>query len=120
MLLTERLHLFDDAGGVLYRERVRHGEDGREAANRCGARTGEHRLALFEARLAKMGVEVDEPWQRYETGGVDALATRDLVDEHAVVDEQILRGSVRQSCPGDGDAHERTSREVEGALPESR
>ena len=86
--------LLDDAGGVGDRERVRHREDGREPAGRGGLRAGEHGLALLVARLAQVGVQVDEAGQGDEPVGVDdrrARGIRDATDlgDDAVGEEQV-------------------------------
>ncbi len=86
--------LLDDSGGVGDRERVRHREDRREPARRCGLRAGEHGLALLVARLAQVRVQVDEAGQRHEPVGVDdrrARGIRDATDlgDDAVGEEEV-------------------------------
>ena len=49
---------------------------GGEPADRGGAGAGEHGLALLEARLAKVGVQVDEAGQREQAVGVDDASRR--------------------------------------------
>ena len=67
-------------GGVGDRGGVGHGEHRGVAADRRGPRAGGDRLGVLAARLAQVGVQVDEPGQQDEAVGVDALGVRGGVD----------------------------------------
>ncbi len=72
-LAAEPPDLLDDAGGVGDRVGVGHRVHGGEAAERGGARAGLDGLGVLAARLAQVGVQVDQAGQRDEPGGVDDL-----------------------------------------------
>ena len=61
---------------VVRRQRVGHRADGRVAAGHRRARAGGDRLFVFLARLAKMGVQIDQPGNDDEAFGVDGLDVR--------------------------------------------
>jgi hypothetical protein len=65
--------LLDHAGGVGDRLGVGHRVDGGEAAEGRGAGAALHGLGVLAARLAQVGVQVDQPRQGDEAVGVDDL-----------------------------------------------
>ena len=75
-LLAEPPDLLDDAGGVGDRVGVGHGVHGGEPAERRGAAAGLDGLGVLPARLAQVGVQVDQAGQRDQPGGVDHLGAR--------------------------------------------
>ena len=94
-LSAEPPDLLDDPRGVGDRRGVRHRVHAGEPAAGCGLRAGEHRLCVLAARLAQVGVQVDETGQRHEAVGVDdrdvlvdLQACTDL-DDHAVAQQQV-------------------------------
>ena len=67
-------HLLDHAGGVGDRVGVGHRVDRGVAAERRGPRAGLDRLGVLPARLAQVGVQVDQAGQGDQAVGVDAPA----------------------------------------------
>ena len=65
--------LLDDAGGVGDRVGVGHRVHGGEAAQRRGLGAGLDGLGVLAARLAQVGVQVDQAGQRDQAVGVDDL-----------------------------------------------
>ena len=55
------------------RRGVRHRQHRGEATESSGPRAGEHRLGVLAARLAQVGVQVDQPREGDEAVGVDHL-----------------------------------------------
>ena len=72
-LAAEPPDLLDDAGGVGDRVGVGHRVDGGEAAQRGGPGAGLDGLGVLAARLAQVGVQVDQAGQRDQAVGVDDL-----------------------------------------------
>ena len=70
-LLAQPKHLVDDGRGVLRGRRVGHRMHGRVAADGSRARAGEDGLGVLPARLAQVGVNVDEAGQSDEAFCVD-------------------------------------------------
>ncbi len=95
-LPAEPPDLLDHAGGVGDRVGVGHRVHGGEAAQRRGRRAGLDRLGVLPARLAQVGVQVDQPGQRDQAVGVDDLGAgpaqtgADLGD-HAVLEQEVAR-----------------------------
>ncbi|GMA92506.1 hypothetical protein GCM10025869_30350 [Homoserinibacter gongjuensis] len=122
VLRTERGDLLDDARGIGHRGGVGHGVHSREAAGSGRAGSREHRLARLEARLAQVGVQVDEAGQRHEAVGVDhgrAVAAEGCAafGHDAALDEEVGRGAVGQ--PGAPDENRRHAATSRGSVPES-
>ena len=91
--LTLGPHEVDDATRVLGRVGVRHRHDGRVATERGGPGPGLDRLGLLLARLAQVGVEVDEPRRHDAAAGIEHRVGVAEVgsdgDDLAVVDEDV-------------------------------
>ena len=89
--------LLDHAGGVGHRRGVRHRADRGVAAQRRRPRAGLDRLGVLPARLAQVGVQVDQAGQRDQSVGVDDLGAlgggADRADrgDHAVAQQQVGR-----------------------------
>ena len=88
-------------GGVGDRGGVGHGEHRRVATDRRGPRAGRDGLGVLAARLAQVGVQVDEAGQQGEAVGVDPLGVLRGLDaaelgDHAVAQQHVaaLRGAV--------------------------
>ena len=99
-------------GGVGDRVGVGHGEHGGVATDRRGPRAGGDRLDVLAARLAQVGVQVDEPGQQGQPVGIDPLGVRGGVDgadlgDHAVAQEHVaaLGGAVGVVPGGPGEEH---------------
>ena len=71
---AELQHLAHDGGAVDRRLGVRHGDDRGVAAERGGPRAGLDRLGLLAARLAQVGVQVDEAGADDAPAGVEHRA----------------------------------------------
>ena len=87
-------HELDDADRVLSGIGVRHRHDRRVPAERGRPRAGLDRLGLLVARLAQMGVEVDEAGAHDAPRGVEhdsSSPSRSLadVDDDATVDHDV-------------------------------
>ena len=101
-LPAEPPHLLDHAGGVGDRGGVRHRADRGVAAERGGPGAGLDGLGVLAARLAQVGVQVDQAGQGDQAVGVDDLRRRrrsarpDLGD-HAVAQQQVGRRSRRRT-----------------------
>ena len=118
-LLAQPPHLLDDAGGVGDRVGVGHRVDGGEAAEGGGAAAGLDGLGVLAARLAQVGVQVDQPGQRDEPAGVDDLGAgrgQALADggDAAVLHQQVGGVPAQDAGPLD------QVRRHEGAPPRSR
>jgi hypothetical protein len=94
--------LLDDACGVGDRVGVGHRMQAGETASRRSAGTALHRLGVLPAGLAQVGVQVDQPGQRDEAVGIDALSVARIGtgigadgSHHAVAEQQIC-GRVTQ------------------------
>ena len=70
-LFAQAQHLVNDGGRVLCGRRVGHRVDGRVAADRGRSRTCENGLGVLAARLAQVGVNVDEAGKGDQAFGVD-------------------------------------------------
>ena len=78
-------------------------EDGRVAERGTGvsrAGAGEHRLALLEARLTQMRVQVDQSRECDEAVGVDLPSARAGQPDTALGDESVLDHQVRGGAIG--------------------
>ena len=73
---AEPRHLLDDLGGVGDRVGVGHRVHGGEAAERGGRRAGRDGLGVLAARLAQVGVQVDEAGQQHQPVAVDLACRR--------------------------------------------
>ena len=82
-------------GGVGDRGGVGHGQDGGEAAPGRGRGAGRHRLGVLPARLAQVGVQVDQPGQRDQPvprrRGTASAPASARVGEPPVADQQVGR-----------------------------
>src|SRR5690606_12791147 len=105
VLFAERGDLLDDTRGVLHGARVGHGMHRREAAGRGCPGPGQHCLALLEAGLAEVRVQVDETWERLQAVGVDdgRPGRVDRVDEDAVADRDVASRTIGKSRALDQD-----------------
>ncbi len=74
--LAEAPDLLDHAGGVGDRVGVGHRVHAVKPPSGGGLRAGQHGLGVLAARLAQVGVQVDEARQRDEAVGVDDVAAR--------------------------------------------
>ena len=88
--------LLDHAGGVGDRVGVGHGVHGGEAAEGGGPGAGVDGLGVLAARLAQVGVQVDQARQGDQAAGVDHHGPGDRaqgpgVGDDAVAQEEVLR-----------------------------
>ena len=98
-LAAEPPDLLDDAGGVGDRVGVGHRVHGGEAAHRRRLGAGEHGLGVLAARLAQVGVEVDQTGQGDQARGVDGLEVALLVPVAVERDPAVLEQDVAGSPP---------------------
>lgn len=102
VLAAQAPDLLDDARGVGDREGVGHGEHRGVAAARGGPGAGQDGLGVLAARLAQMGVEVDQAGEQDLPVGLDHLGT--LVGEPGATESDFaLPGGGRDGLAVDQD-----------------
>ena len=107
-VLAESPHLLDDTGHVGDGFGVGHRMDGGETAESGGERPGLDRLGILAPGLAQVRVQVDETREGDESSRVDDLGTDRLgIDEHAVLDVEILRRQAHRPRALDDPARQR-------------
>ena len=100
-------HGLGDLGGVADRRGVRHGQHGREAADRGSLGAALDGLGVLPAGLAQVGVQVDEPGQQDQAVRLEPVgALREVVDgpdggDGAVDDQDVLDALAQDVCPLD-------------------
>ena len=102
---TAAAHVQRDDVGVDDRSGVGHREHGGEPAERGRRRARRDRLGLLAARLAQVGVQVDEPRQQDEPVGVERLVGGEPgpdLRHHAVAHQDVDRLALAVR-PGTGD-----------------
>lgn len=94
-LLSPVPDVVGDHRTVGHRMGVGHREHRRVATQRCCRRTGLDVLGIFAARLAQVGVQVDQPRQQHVIGGIDDIRrigdgqSGPDVSDLVVVDEHV-------------------------------
>ena len=109
-LLTQAQYLIDDGGRVLCGRGVRHGMNGRVAADRSSASTGENSLGILATGLTQVGMDVNEAGQSDEPRGVDHARIAHTVagicangDDRATRERNVGGFPAEKRCAGDQD-----------------
>jgi hypothetical protein len=99
---------------------VRHGQDRRVATPGGGGRAARHRFGVLAARLAEMGVQVDQAWQGDQTVGIESLGVRSgcrRVGQDTIPHQQVASAAAELVGARDQDVgHPGVSRAVGGGV----